>query len=105
MGRIERPPDAAAAFSVVRRNGEPTELADGAVSSDGTVVGTMLHGILENDSVRASLLSTLRRRRGLPSPSEPHAIPPKDGEYDRLAAVLREHVDLGALRRIAGLSS
>ncbi len=105
MGRLERPPGAAAAFSVVRRKGEPTELADGAVSPDRTVVGTMLHGILENDSVRASLLSTLRRRRGIPNPSQPHAIPPRDGEYDRLAAMLREHIDLGALRRIVGLSS
>jgi adenosylcobyric acid synthase len=105
MGRIERPADAAATFTVVRRNGELTDIADGAVSPDGTVVGTMLHGILENDSVRASLLGTLRRRRGLPNPSNSRPIPPKDGEYDRLAAMLRENVDLGALRRVAGLSS
>lgn len=105
MGRIERSPDVAAAFNLVRRNGEPTQLTDGAVSHDGAVVGTLLHGILEEDSVRASLLGTLRGRRGLPTPSDPRPIPAKDGEYDRLSAMLRENLDLGALMRVAGLAS
>jgi adenosylcobyric acid synthase len=104
MGRVERPSDAAATFHLIQRNGEPTELTDGAVSPDGAVVGTLLHGVLENVSVRASLLATLRRRRGLPAPSDLRPIPSKDGEYDRLAAMLRENLDLGALRRVLGLS-
>lgn len=99
MGRIELAAGVSPAFYVVRRNGQPAESVDGAVSADGTVVGTMLHGILEDDLVRASLLGTLRRRRGLDAPSESCAIPSKDGEYDRLAAMIRDHVDLGTLWR------
>lgn len=105
MGRIELLPGARAVFTLQSRNSERTELPDGAVSSDGAVVGTMLHGIFENDNIRRGLLSALRRRRGMADPVEPHAIPSKDTEYDRVAAMLREHLDLPLLRRIAGLSS
>ena len=103
MGRVELLPGAVPTFTLRSRNGERTELPDGAVSFDGSVVGTMLHGIFENDVVRSGLLSALRRRRGLMEPAAPRAIPSKDAEYDRLAAMLWEHLDLPLLRRIAGL--
>jgi adenosylcobyric acid synthase len=66
------------------------------------VVGTLLHGLFENDGVRASLLGFLRRRRGLAAPASSE-LPSREHEYDRLAAALRQHVDLAAVRRIAGL--
>jgi adenosylcobyric acid synthase len=64
----------------------------------------MVHGIFENDSLRAALLRSLRRRRGLPDPATPGPSVPKQDEFDRLAAMLREHLDLPELRRLAGLS-
>ena len=52
MGSVT-PTDAdAPAFTVVARNGEYARYADGAVSSAGNVVGTMIHGIFENASIR-----------------------------------------------------
>jgi hypothetical protein len=45
----------------------------------------------------------LRLRRGLPAAgSRPRS---REAEYDRLAAALREHLDLTLLRRLAGLSA
>ena len=38
---------------------------DGAVSADGSVVGTMLHGLFDNASVRRALIAYLRERKGL----------------------------------------
>jgi adenosylcobyric acid synthase len=102
MGRMEGSQKGSAVFEIVSRNGEPAPDLDGAWGASGAVVGTMLHGILENDSVRASLLGYLRERRGL-KPVVGSPIPEHDSEYDRLAEVVRESLDLDALRRTIGL--
>jgi adenosylcobyric acid synthase len=73
------------------------------VSADGVVVGTLIHGILENDPVRAALLGHLRARRSLPpAPITPRAAA-RDAAYDRLARALRDGLDWRALCRIVGL--
>jgi adenosylcobyric acid synthase len=104
MGRLEpvRHP-AKPTFTVLARNGAPVDEPDGAVSASGAVVGTLIHGLFEDHRLRAGLLGILRERRGLP-PSGPRTAPSREGEYDRLAAMAREHLDLAMLRRIAGLA-
>ncbi len=69
----------------------------------GTVVGTMLHGILENDALRGAFLGGLRRRKGLTAGSETQQVASREAEYDRLAAAVTASVDLTALRKIVGL--
>jgi adenosylcobyric acid synthase len=98
MGRIEKDAGAGAAFQLLSRNGEAVSLPDGAVSGSGAVVGTMIHGILDNPLVRASLLQSLRQRRGLPPLAVPDAAPARPDDFDRLAATLRAHIDPSALR-------
>src|SRR6185436_6696343 len=92
------------AFDIVERNGHGIQVPDGAVSPDGRVVGTMIHGLFDNDRLRAAMLLALRRARGLPEPAAP-ATPPTDkqSQYDRLATALRDHIDLPLLERIASL--
>jgi adenosylcobyric acid synthase len=98
-GRIEA--FGSPAFELLERNGAPTTEPDGAVA--GPVVGTLIHGLFEDDRLRAALLDSLRLRRGLPAAgSRPRS---REAEYDRLAAALREHLDLSLLRRLAGLSA
>jgi adenosylcobyric acid synthase len=92
------------AFDLFQRNGRPIQLTDGAVSPDGRVVGTLIHGLFENDRLRAAMLLALRRARGLPDPSTPTPRHDKQAEYNRLATALREHVDLTLLQRMAGLA-
>ena len=65
MGSVERVAGTAAPFRIVARNGAPADTLDGAINRDGTVAGTMLHGIFENDALRAAFLGALRRRKGL----------------------------------------
>jgi adenosylcobyric acid synthase len=101
-GRVDTLGAPSGIFEVTRRNGQSCLSSEGVTSDGGVAVGTLLHGLFENDGVRASLLGFLRRRRGLPQRS-PGPLPTRDEEYDRLAAMLREHLDLRALRRAAGL--
>jgi adenosylcobyric acid synthase len=103
MGRVERVGGAAAAFAIGSRGGKAEPALDGAVSADGAVVGTMIHGILDNDGLRRSLLAALRERRGLPRAAGEPAIPSRHEEYDRLANAVEASLDRALLDRIVGL--
>ncbi|HSM94229.1 MAG TPA: cobyric acid synthase [Anaeromyxobacteraceae bacterium] len=102
MGTVGRDDGGPPAFAIHERNGRACSAADGAVSADGAVVGTLIHGILENDPVRAALLDHLRARRSLPPVPVVRRAEARDAAYDRLARTLRDGLDWRALCRIAG---
>jgi adenosylcobyric acid synthase len=70
---------------------------DGAISGDGRVLGTYLHGLFANDALRAQLLRNLGWQGGGGSSWDP------DEHIDALAGRVRGHLDLDAIRGIAGL--
>ncbi|HOT93742.1 MAG TPA: cobyric acid synthase [Methanoregulaceae archaeon] len=69
---------------------------DGAVSGDGLVIGTYLHGLFQNPSAVDGLLAYLHERRGLPY--EPMV---EDDPYDELARLLVGHADVSRLLALA----
>lgn len=104
QGALERLDGAVAALEVVSRNGAVCREPDGAIAANGTLVGTLVHGLFENDSVRAALLSSLRGRRGLGSPKGRALVPTREVEYDRLALSVMENIDWQLLCRIVGIA-
>jgi adenosylcobyric acid synthase len=100
MGRVERAQGEPGAFAVRARGGAPTDDVDGARSADGAVVGTMIHGLFDNASVRRALLASLRDGKGIAAPATPNV--PAPDELDRLAQALRESIDLPLLERLCG---
>ncbi len=114
-GRIEwlESPAGAAIFDVAAEGGvegvaevgkEAGAALDGAVSRDGAVVGTLIHGLLEDAAVRAHLRDSLARHRGrAPVTRSPDAAPSPADPIDRLASEVRASLDMNALYRIAGL--
>ncbi len=74
--------------------------SDGLLSEDGRVLGTYVHGLFAGDRFRERLLANLA---SFPAgESERTAWDPERG-IDRLAARVRDCLDLGLIRRIAGL--
>lgn len=69
---------------------------DGAVSADGLVIGTYLHGLFRNPSAVDALLSFLHERRGLVYEPTAEVDP-----YGALAELMSEHVDLDRLLGLA----
>jgi adenosylcobyric acid synthase len=69
------------------------------ISLDGSMNkncwGTYIHGIFENDSFRQGIINHLRIKKGLP-PSDACAsyAESQDKALDRLAAVVKEHIDM-----------
>ena len=89
MGR-DRP-----AMLITSRVEQPVQVEEGQVSPDGRVVGTYLHGILDNDLLRRALLawaSGVAPEEGL---ADYAAF--KDRQYDLLADLLEEHLNLDGL--------
>jgi adenosylcobyric acid synthase len=77
---------------LVKENGEE----DGAVS--GRVAGTYFHGLFEGSEFTAKFLTLVAESRRLAW--QPGALRySKEEEYDRLAAVVREHLDVGRIWR------
>lgn len=74
---------------------------DGAHDVAGVVVGTMVHGLLENESVRHALLHRLAQRRGLDW-APVGSVPSPDAELNRLASAVEEALDMEALERLMG---
>lgn len=83
----------------VRRAGETTKHEEGAVSADGKVLGTYLHGLFDAPEFRRLFLNRLRTVRGWP-PLESRPQTTLDQQLDRLADFVEQHVDLSAIDAI-----
>ena len=84
------------------------EVEDGAISADGRVWGTYLHGLFDNDGFRRRFIDSLRKNKGLLSGNRSGGFDYKafkEQEYDKLAAVLRKELDMARIYRIIGISS
>jgi cobyric acid synthase CobQ len=75
----------------------------GAGNASGLIWGSYLHGIFDSDPFRRWFINRLRQRKGLPplvgNPA-PYDLEPA---FDRLAATVRDSVDMGRIYRLLGL--
>ncbi len=53
-------------LTIRSRNGQPVQVADGAMSEDGRIWGCYLHGIFANDGLRRAWLDAVRHWRAVP---------------------------------------
>lgn len=78
--------------------------SDGAVSADGTVMGTYLHGVFDNDSFREKLIETLKKKKNIASESEAVDFKAfKEEQYDLLAETVENNLDMQKLMEIIGV--
>lgn len=103
MGRTEFFSPVKNAFTITSRSGETMEYGDGAVRSDGLVMGTYLHGIFDNDAFRRVVINVLRSRKGLaPLSVVSDTRRRKEESYDRLAAAVRNNLNMVLVYEILG---
>lgn len=95
--------DAVRPFSrIILENGKETSRPDGAVSQNGQVQGTYLHGVFDNVAWTRQYLNCIRKAKGLEVlKEETESVEAfKDKEYDKLADILRQSLDMAAICRI-----
>ncbi len=77
------------------------ERPDGAMSDDGLVLGTYLHGLFESETARDALL----RWAGLPRPSPMDYFQLREAAIDRLADAVEDNLDLRRIFDLIGLKA
>ena len=103
MGVTECDEDIFQPFVMKSRSGRRVGLPDGSMDDEGLTLGTYLHGLFHNRAVRRSILECAAGRKGASLPDAAEDIEPS-AEYDKLAELVREHLDMDLVYRVAGLS-
>jgi cobyric acid synthase CobQ/L-threonine-O-3-phosphate decarboxylase len=75
----------------------------GRADREGRIWGSYLHGIFDSDPFRRNFINRLRQSRGLPPYSGRGTKYDLEPALDRLAAVLRQHLDMDAVYKLLGL--
>jgi adenosylcobyric acid synthase len=101
MGRSENN-RSGAAFRVRERSGKICDALDGCLDASGRVLGTYIHGLFHNQGLRRGILKYIAgsRQRPVFFTDDGHQ---RDVEYDRLAELVRNSLDMGLIYTVAGL--
>ena len=91
------------AFVMETRSGGRVDLPDGTLDDQGLTLGTYLHGLFHNRAVRRSILECVAQRKGAVLPDVGGDIEPS-AEYDKLATLVRENLDMRLVYRVTGLA-
>lgn len=77
---------------------------DGAIREDGLVMGSYIHGIFDDLTFTRSLLDLIRKDKGLDLHEQTQMTFEdfKDKEYDKLADLMRKHIDMDKIYEILG---
>lgn len=86
-------------FKVTERAGRIAEYFDGTMDNEGGAWGTYIHGVFDEDDFRKNFLNRIRLQKGIPVSNEHFAFN-LDKEFDKLAQLIRENIDMGALYKI-----
>jgi len=97
MGTTKTEPGTRPAFVIKQKNSTPVEYCDGAVSSDGLIWGTYLHGLFENDGFRTQFLHLHGRKTTTQFSYRSYL----DTQFDTLAQLIEKNVDVDRILRIA----
>ena len=89
--------------AIKKRNGKPASVKDGAISADGRVFGTYIHGVFDNGPFRRNLLNSIRGREGVRVRPAGDYPAEREKALRALALAVEENLDMKALLRIIGI--
>ena len=90
-------------FHISRRGMKEVSVHDGyAVKQESSeVLGSYIHGILDNDEFRRFLINGLREKKGLEAlPLQFRYFEHKEAAYERLADVVEKHLDMEYIEKV-----
>jgi adenosylcobyric acid synthase len=92
-------------LTVGKAPGGGQEYLDGVRNAEGNVFGTYIHGIFDNTAFTSGFLNNLREMRGKGGAKafEYDYRAYKEQQYDKLANMLRENLDMEKIYEITGL--
>lgn len=105
MGRTTALEKVQPLLQVTKSNGESTSYEEGVYYQNGDIIGTYLHGILDNQSFVLGYINQIRAHKGLRPLliSGPSLAEHKEQEYNRLADSLGNHCDMKFISELLGI--
>jgi adenosylcobyric acid synthase len=97
MGQT-RSKDYLPAFKILKTPDGEKDYFDGAIDVHGRVFGTYIHGLFHNGEFTSQLLKRLREMRGLPESTD--IFIDKQANYDKLAKLVRENLDMSRIQSL-----
>lgn len=96
MGVSTRLDKCKAFLKIEDRLGEKVDVLDGAINENGNVFGTYIHGIFDDIDFTRTYLNLIRTEKGFDKlESEIKSLEEfKDNEYNKLADLIRKHIDM-----------
>ena len=74
---------------------------DKKILANKNILGTYVHGIFDNDKFRRDFLNIIRKKKNLPPLDITRNIfAEKQKNYERLAKIVRENLDMALLEKI-----
>ncbi len=101
MGRTESDEEGNA-FLLKERSGKECSVLDGYLDSSGRVLGTYVHGLFGNRELRRAILNHIAQTKGQLLSFDEESDRRQD-EYDKLADLIRNSLDMDIIYDIAGL--
>ncbi|MBW1853939.1 MAG: cobyric acid synthase [Deltaproteobacteria bacterium] len=92
-------------FKIKRRSGKKCLVYDGAVSRDGKVWGTYMHGVFDNDGFRRRFLHRISKKENIPQKKTAGDFEYdtfKEEHYDKLADLVRNSLDMKLIYKLVG---
>ena len=86
-------------FQIEQRSAQSCPYLDGALSEDGNILGTYIHGLFHNDDLRRGILSELAARKGKQLPAVTSSFS-HDEQYNRLADHVRKSLNMDLILRL-----
>ena len=95
-------------FRIKKRSGKKCSFYDGAISRDGKILGTYIHGIFDNDRFRRNFLNSINKKRRLPCPEvagdfEYDSF--KEEQYNKLADLISRSLNMEYIFNLLGIKS
>jgi adenosylcobyric acid synthase len=90
--------DRRSVFEILETPQGKTGYFDGVVSDNGIIFGSYIHGLFHNNDFTHTLLNRLRKLRGLPEAATVSID--RDEEYNKLAGIVRQNLDIPEIYRI-----
>lgn len=90
-------------FNITDKNGEKTKILDGAINKEGNIMGTYIHGVFDGTDFREYILNKIRAKKGMKTKKAKEYENLRKKELDKLAAIVRESLDMKKIYEIMGL--
>ncbi|WP_032121514.1 cobyric acid synthase [Clostridium amazonitimonense] len=100
LGNTIKNPKVKSIFKINEINNKEEIKYDGAINTEGTVMGTYIHGVFDSPTFRQYVLNPLRIKKGLGEKQSPEYESLREKELDKLSEIVRKSLNMDEIYKI-----